>query len=225
MSRSQIDALFFLRSSKKKFYCFFESYYWRFTDNGGMPLIGQAPDKGYPKPIRGNWSGWPDHFTNSIDAAFCLPSNEKIYIFKGNQYLRHTYGKGCDRNYPKPISGNWRGLPSQFTNSIDAAVYLPENEKIYFFKNNEYLRYTFGEGCDRNYPKPIRGNWKGWPQVASPGEPMYDDTFYFIVDFTTSIDAAISFESKKVLYFFKDGYVMEHEYGTGRVAGPYEFSL
>ena len=55
-----------------------------------------------------------------------------MYFFKGNKYLRHTYGIGCDRGYPKPIEGNWKRWPDDFTQGIDAALFW-SNGKLYFF--------------------------------------------------------------------------------------------
>ena len=67
-------------------------------------------DSGYPKSIAGNWGGWPSSFTTGIDAAV-LRDNGKLYFFKGNQYIRHTFGAGMDSGYPKSIAGNWGGWP------------------------------------------------------------------------------------------------------------------
>ena len=49
-------------------------------------------DPGYPQPIAGNWPGLPASFTSGIDAAFWRESNNKIYFFKGNQYVAAQHG-------------------------------------------------------------------------------------------------------------------------------------
>ena len=188
-----LDAVVLLGVNNKGY--FFEGdRYYRYTPQDQVDL-------GYPKSIRRNWQNWPEDFMNGIDAAFYLPSNNKLYFFKGDRYLRHTFGIGCDRGYPKSIRGNWQNWPEDFTNGIDAAVFLPTNNKIYFFKGNRFLRHTYGTGCDRRYPKSIRENWRRWPAA-----------------FTNGIDAALFWTNGK-LYFFKGEQFIRHTYGEGCDSG------
>lgn len=53
-------------------------------------------------------------FTSNIDAAFFSDADNKIYLLKGDQYVRLTFivGQGAtiDQGYPQPIS-NWSELP------------------------------------------------------------------------------------------------------------------
>ena len=93
-------------------------------------------------------------------------SGNKAYFFKGDQYVRYNIGpgpEGVNPGYPKPIKGNWKGLAEAFPNGIDAAIVWP-NGKAYFFKGDQYVRYTTDpatEGVDSGYPKPVQGNWPG----------------------------------------------------------------
>ena len=48
-------------------------------------------------------------------------SNDKIYFFRGDQYVRLT-DTVVDPGYPRPIAGNWNGLPTEFAEGIDAAL-------------------------------------------------------------------------------------------------------
>ncbi|MEN8123246.1 MAG: hemopexin repeat-containing protein [Bacteroidota bacterium] len=183
----------FLLETNEKVYLFQDNMYYRYEP-------GDRVDMYYPKLIRGNWKNWPSDFYNGIDAALYLPSNKKIYFFKGNKYIRHTFGHGCDSGYPKPIKGNWKNWPSDFYNGIDAALYESSNKKIYFFKGNKYIRHTFGHGCDSGFPKTIK-KWKNWPS-----------------DFYNGIDAALVWTNGKLIMFKGDKYI-RHTFGQGCDSG------
>ena len=103
-----IDAAL-MRDDNGKIYFFKGSEYVRFSN------VSDGVDAGYPKPIAGNWKGLPSTFTSGIDAALWRQSNGKIYLFKGNQYVRISKVEdGMDAGYPKPIAGNWPGMPADF---------------------------------------------------------------------------------------------------------------
>ena len=168
--------------TNNKLYMFSQKYYVRYTDFN--------LDAGYPKPIAGNWPGFPANFAQGIDAALWSEPNQKIYFFKGNQYIRVDPNSGwnVDAGYPKPIAGNWPGFPANFARGIDAALGSKPNGKIYFFKGNQYIRVdpSTGWNVDPGYPKPIAGNWPGFP-----------------ANFANGIDTAEWSESNQRIYFFK----------------------
>ena len=132
-----------------KTYLFMGDQYVRFSD------ASRGVDSGYPKHIAGNWPGMPDDFNNGIDAALWRESNGKIYLFKGDQYVRFTVvSRGVDSGYPKHIKGNWPGMPDHFNNGIGAALWSESNGKTYLFKGDQYVRFSdVSEGVDRRYPK------------------------------------------------------------------------
>ncbi|MEO5681795.1 MAG: hemopexin repeat-containing protein [Chitinophagaceae bacterium] len=136
------------------------------------------------------WSGMPENFYKGIDAAFVRKDNGKLYMFKGNQYVRFSaVANGVDEGYPKPIAGNWPGLPASFNAGIDAVIWRQSNDKIYFFKGSEYCRFSkVSEGVDPGYPKPIAEQWPGMPN-----------------DFNEGIDAALMNEGNGKIYLFKKG--------------------
>lgn len=147
-------------------------------------------DPDYPKPIEDNWPGLPDSFNAGIDAALWNERSTKIYFFKDSEYVRIDPNDGwnVEPGYPKPINGNWPGLPAHFTNKLDAAVWNDKNDKVYIFKDSEYVRLDPNNGwnVDPGYPKPIQGNWPGFP-----------------VAFTESVDTAVYSKLTKKLYVFK----------------------
>ncbi len=166
------------RKDNGKIYMFKGDQYVRFSK------VADGVDPGYPRPIAGNWQGLPTAFQQGIDAAFYRDSNDKLYFFKGDQYVRLT-GATMDAGYPKPIAGNWKGMPSHFNDGIDAAVWRESNSKIYFFKGDEFVRVGSTSQMDSGYPKPIAGSW------AVPD------------DWEDGIDAALMRRSNGKLYFFK----------------------
>ncbi|MBI3940203.1 MAG: hypothetical protein HY315_05165, partial [Acidobacteria bacterium] len=156
--QKQIDAALW-RESNGKIYLFYEDQYVRLTDS--------TMDSGYPKAIAGNWKGLPPEFEQGIDAAFWRKTNNKIYMFKGDQYIRLSETQ-MDLGYPKPIAGNWHELPSSFEQGIDAVFMHHGTNKIYMFKGDQYVRLT-GSTMDSDYPKSIKGNFKGVPEHMEEG--------------------------------------------------------
>ena len=154
-----------------------------FKGNQYARLTGTTMDPGFPLPIAGSWGNMPASFANGIDAAVWRKSNNRIYMFKGNEYVRIT-GTTVDPGYPLPIEGNWNGLPASFTEGIDAAVWREVNDKIYLFKGSEYVRIT-DTTMDEGYPQPIAGNWKGLP-----------------ASFTNGISAGLMHRERKAMYLF-----------------------
>ena len=87
-----------------KAYLFKGNQYIRFD------IAADRADPGYPYTI--NNRTWPglDAFFGGIDAAVNW-RNGKVYLFKGNQYIRFDIAADrADPGYPKPIIDNWPGL-------------------------------------------------------------------------------------------------------------------
>uniref|UniRef100_A0A0P4W0G4 Peptidase metallopeptidase domain-containing protein n=1 Tax=Scylla olivacea TaxID=85551 RepID=A0A0P4W0G4_SCYOL len=111
----------------------------------------------------------------SIDAIVTL-SDKKTYVFKGSQYWELT-DKGVAAGYPRSISADWEGLPS----NIDAA-FTWSNGNTYFFKDDNYWRFN-GKTGTSGYPKKISKGFAGVPN---------------------NIDAAFVWSGNGKIYFFKD---------------------
>ena len=157
-------------------------------------------DPGYPKPIAGNWPGFPASFAAGVD-AWVLWTNGKAYFFKGNQYIRYDIASDkVDAGYPKAIAGNWPGL---WADNIDAGVVWPDG-KAYFFKGSQYTRYDVAtDKADAGYPKPIAGNWPGFP-----------------ASFAAGVDAAVVWNNGKA-YFFKGSEYIRYDIATDKTDAGY----
>ncbi|XP_066506328.1 collagenase 3-like [Hoplias malabaricus] len=81
-------------------------------------------------------SFWPEAPEN-IDAAYESPSDDLVYIFKGQKVWAFS-GYDLAKGYPKTLSS--MGLPPK-VKSIDAAVYDKETGKTLFFVKNYYFSY------------------------------------------------------------------------------------
>ena len=188
--------------ANNKLYLFSEGYYIRYSP-------GFVLDAGYPKPIAGNWPGFPAEFADGVDAGLWSNTNQKIYFFKGDQYIRVDPGSGWDvgAGYPKPIAGNWPGFPAEFADGVDAGLWSNTNQKIYFFKGDEYIRVDPDDGwnVDPSYPKPIAGNWPGFP-----------------TEFAAGVDSATFANFNQRIYFFRDNrYIRVNPANGWQVDGGY----
>ncbi|HEX2880559.1 MAG TPA: hemopexin repeat-containing protein [Polyangiaceae bacterium] len=135
-----------------KLYVFNKSEYTRYD------ITLDRSDSGYPKPILGNWMGWPTTWASGIDAAVNW-GNGKVYFFRGSQYLRFDIATDKVDQNPRPILGNWTGWPTTWT-TVDAAVGWSSG-KAYFFRGSDYLRIDMATRKVDRGPLPIDGNWPG----------------------------------------------------------------
>ena len=183
-----------MNMSSNKVYFFKGSDYYRIN-----PANGWQPDPGYPKPISGNWPGLDASFTSNLDAAIWTETNDKVYLFKGSQYVRIDPSNGwqMDAGYPKPISGNWTGFPTEFANGVDAALWSKTNGRIYFFKGTQYIKVnpSAGWAVEAGYPKAIADNWPGIPSNWVDSDVPYQPD--------AGIDAALWSDTNDKIYFFK----------------------
>ncbi|QSQ13122.1 hemopexin repeat-containing protein [Myxococcus landrumensis] len=136
-----------------------KAYFFRGSEYLLYDVAADRVAPGYPRPIAGNWPGWPATWTG-VDAAVRWP-NGKVYFFRGSEYLRYDVAADkVDPGYPLPISARWPGL---WTSGIEYTL-SDDNGKVYFFKGREFLRYDVVTlSVDPGYPMPIVGNWVGIP--------------------------------------------------------------
>jgi hypothetical protein len=142
--------------------------------------------------VEGVWPGMAEAGFSAPDAAINY-ENGKVYFFKEDRYLRYDVVEDrVDPGFPLPIAGQWPGMEEAgFGSGIDAAVNWG-NGKVYFFKDDRYLRYDVaGDRVDPGFPLPIAGQWPG---LAEAG-------------FGSDIDGAVNWGNGKVYLFRGDLYV------------------
>ena len=108
----------------------------------------------WPRTISSNLGNdWP----MEIDAAI-LHSNDKLYIFSGDQYHRISFPySGSEIDFVGEIGvDGWSNVPSD----LDGAL-LHSNGKVYFFKGDKYYRYVDGD-VDKVGTIGVDG-WEGIP--------------------------------------------------------------
>lgn len=170
-------------------------------------LLKNTLDSNYPRRIEDGFAGWPRNFEPPIDTAVVGegPFQGKVFFFIGDEYIRYDIAqRRVESGYPKRIAGNWRGLPADFEEDIDAAVsgQAQFRGKVFFFKGNEYIRYDWNnDRMDPGYPKPIYGNWFGFPY-----------------EFTQGIDCAInSVAYPGKVYFFKGARYIRYDWAADKM--------
>lgn len=138
--------------------------------------------------------------TNAIDNA---DSHE--YFAENNPALTMDALPGSVLSIP----ALWKGLPSGFQGSFDAALNGGGNfaGKCYFFKGDQYIRYDWAKDkADAGYPKKIADNWHGLP-----------------AGFTNNFDAALNgkgpFAGK--CYFFKGDSYIRYDWNADKVDPGY----
>lgn len=86
---------------------------WFFKGNqyARFDFVADKMDDGYPKEIRGHWTGFPEAWSTGIDASFNR-LNGKVFFFRGAEYIRFDVASDrSDPGYPKAIAdATWRGL-------------------------------------------------------------------------------------------------------------------
>jgi hypothetical protein len=167
---SSVDALLDYTGHNGKVYFFKGNQYWRFN------FKTKTVDSNYPAQISVGWKGLKNYpnkadFSKDLDAVVNR-DNKHCYFFKDGYYIKWDIkNQKILTGYPAKISVGWKGLPSNFTNKIDAA-YSRKDGKIYFFKGSDYIRYTVNTNkVDPGYPKKSKamfdlGNF-GSPKAAT----------------------------------------------------------
>jgi hypothetical protein len=145
-------------------------YFFKGPEYLRFNIPAKRVDDGYPRPVAGNWPGFPDAWASGFDAAINW-GNGKLYFFRGGQYLRYdiAYDR-VDNGYPRALNAEtWPHWPSTWNSGINAAVNWG-NGKAYFFKGEQYLRYDIAvDTVDHDYPRPIAGNWPGLIEALPHG--------------------------------------------------------
>jgi hypothetical protein len=160
---------------------------------------GNLVDPGYPRSISTYWDGWHTSWgLGDLDAITYNANTSKYYLFRNDKFIVHTHANAPDSGYPKSIVGNWSGWPASWgTGELDAATYNPVTNKFYLFKGTEFVSHSLGSPPDPGYPKPIHGNWSGWPSTWGYGD----------------VDAIIYNPNINGYYLFKGDEYVRHDHG------------
>lgn len=161
-----------------------KAYVFRGGQYSRFDIGSDRPDPGFPRPIRGNWPGFP--WVDGFDAAVNW-GNGKVYFFKGDQYLRYDMASSTvDAGFPKRmLRENW-AIP--WIDGFDSAASWGDR-KVYFFKDGEYLIYDLKQSrVEAGYPRPIA---QGFPGLA----------------FARGVDAAVNLGRGKAYFFLGDRYL------------------
>lgn len=162
------------------------AYFLKGNQYIGYDIAADAVGEDYPRPIAGNWPGFPVSFAAGVDAGVVW-NNGKAYFFKGSQYIRYDVATDRVDLGPLPIAGNWPGFPAAFASGIDAAELW--GGKAYFFRGNQYISYDVATNkVDAGFPKAC--NSTNWAKVSP--------------HFTSGINEVVRWPNGKV-YFFKGG--------------------
>jgi hypothetical protein len=142
-------------------------YFFRGTFYSRFDIAAGRVDAGYPLKIEGNWPGLT--FLNQLGGAVVWPrlaedGRLKAYFCHTAdiaEYVRYDIlSDKQDNHYPKPIKGNWSGVPFGGGIGIDSVIAWPDG-RIYIFGGDSYIRYNISDQVDIGYPKLISGNWPG----------------------------------------------------------------
>ncbi|WP_263143751.1 hemopexin repeat-containing protein [Pseudomonas sp. RIT-PI-AD] len=150
-----------------------KAYFFKGDQYLRFDVAADRVDSGYPKPIAGNWPGL-ERFAGGardLDATLAV-SGDKIYFFKGSQYLRYNLAQGdrADARYPLDLSAaTWSGV-QQWPLGVEAA--FKRNAGVaYFFDRGEYIRYDLSaDKAAGGYPQPVdAATWPGLEAFRAEG--------------------------------------------------------
>jgi hypothetical protein len=119
---------------------------------------------GYPRKIRDDW---PGVFTSGIDAVMAVATPfasrkgaNKAFFFKGDRFVAVDMATRKADGPPASIADAWKGA---FARDLDAACYVGELGKAFFFKNAEYVRYDVlhSDRADDGFPARTALMWPG----------------------------------------------------------------
>lgn len=128
--------------------------YARFSMASGGPIFDQGPI-----PLTSGWANLPAAFQSGFDSMNILP-NGKLYITKGNLYLRYSDPSQsvADEGYPRAINGDSWGITpdaAQFLNGFNSMTTV--GNLTYVTNGDQYIRYSDVDAfvIDTNPPYPL----------------------------------------------------------------------
>lgn len=118
-----------------------------------------------------DFAGWPDGWSDGIDAALADEDGDTLYFFRGSTFITFSKFQQAVTSDPAGIS-DWNGFPLTWMDGIDGAD-SPGDGRTYFFRGREVLAW---DNATANvlpgYPKVLPGapklSPKVWPPVPAP---------------------------------------------------------
>jgi dienelactone hydrolase len=90
-------------------------------------IASERVDPGFPRAIADQWTGFPRAWSSGIDAAINW-GNGKVYIFRGNQYLRYDIDSGGSFRHHgvQSVTANWLIFDEPLSSELnETALKLP----------------------------------------------------------------------------------------------------
>jgi hypothetical protein len=123
-----------------------------------------------------------------------------VYFFSGDEYVRYDRGDDAVSDGPLSIGDNWHGMAEvEFDSGIDAAINL-QRGNVYFFSEDQYVRYNLDQDQVDFGPAAIADHWPG---MAAAG-------------FDRDLDAGLNW-GDGTAYFFKEDMYVRYNLGQDRV--------
>ncbi|KAE8361235.1 Hemopexin-like domain-containing protein [Aspergillus caelatus] len=135
--------------------------YWLFKGDEYVRYSTNGEKIHFRKKIVEGWPGLKGTpFIQGIDAVIRSETSGELWFFKGDEYVRYSTDDEMI-HFRKKIVDGWPGLKdTPFVRDIDAAVKTGTSEEYWFFKGNEYVRYST-EDERIHFRKTIASGWPG----------------------------------------------------------------
>ena len=153
------------------------------------------------KPITSHWHINFEQLTGCANWA-----DHQALFFKDDQAQFYDLGSGKSLGPPQKFSQIFQRWPADWEKAGAHAAVLWNDGTAHFFKGTQFLTVDVAKKTVTQAPKPIAGNWKGWP-----------------ASWNRRIDAIIPFwgdGEKGIICFFCGGEYVRFNIATGTVEGP-----
>jgi hypothetical protein len=183
MAETFVEAALNGKNGSGMAYFFLADHYVMFSWGNNRTIDGVHPISEWGLPVTFAPTG-PDA---ALDAALNGKEafSEKAYFFKEGGYMRYNWTPPALET-PVPLFLSSWNLPGTFVEGVNAAFNgkFSRRGKVYFFKENQYVRYNWNDTIDMGYPRPI-SNMIGIPaefasgiDAAVDGDGPYSDYGY-----------------------------------------------
>jgi hypothetical protein len=153
----------------------------------------------FSKPLAERW-----HFVwNHIDGCANWTNHQALFFEKG-ETLFYDFQSNKVIGATQKFAQRFQQWPATWGGGPDSAV-LWNNDSAFFFKKDQFLIVDVAKGTVTQPPKPIVGNWKGWP-----------------VQWKGKIDAILPYwgeGEKGIIFFFSGSEYLRFDVASNAVEG------